>query len=248
MATDSEPGTSQWQQLSAVIDGRPLAVGTGVRLDVSATGYALSVNGRTIQQGTAANRTDTSPAQTDVLVTQGRGAGRRVEQIYRIDGDVMIACAAPPGAPRPTEFACPPGSGRSLSVWLRVRETERPLGPPTLRDWLCIAGCVVVATVCGAAQENLASAVGAWAGIAAGSLSIAAIVAAVFVYWKRDLSDAVVLGVMCAISLTIFEQLELAIAPALGKLGAIFVAGSTAFVASLLLATLLGRLKSARWV
>ena len=40
---------------------------------------------------------------------------------YELDGDTYRYCLAPPGKPRPTAFASPPGSGLSLGVSRRQK-------------------------------------------------------------------------------------------------------------------------------
>jgi uncharacterized protein (TIGR03067 family) len=42
--------------------------------------------------------------------------------IYELDGDRYKVCFAPTGKPRPSEFACKPGSGNLLQVWKRKKE------------------------------------------------------------------------------------------------------------------------------
>ena len=42
--------------------------------------------------------------------------------IYELDGDRYKVCFAPTGKPRPSEFACKPGTGNLLQVWKRKKE------------------------------------------------------------------------------------------------------------------------------
>lgn len=41
--------------------------------------------------------------------------------IYQLDGDIFRDCIAPPGKERPQDFTVPPGSGRMMFVYRRVK-------------------------------------------------------------------------------------------------------------------------------
>jgi uncharacterized protein (TIGR03067 family) len=41
--------------------------------------------------------------------------------IYELNGDTFRDCMAPPGQPRPTDFSTPPGSGRTMQTFQRVK-------------------------------------------------------------------------------------------------------------------------------
>src|SRR5581483_7109747 len=112
-----------------------------------------------------------TPHQGDVSVTEGQGAGETSTQIFLIEGDVMIACNAPRGAARPTDFTSPPGSGHTLSVWLRTRETSVAPAPLTGRTWFLIAVFVLLGILMGSASDSLSAGLGPWAGILAGCLA-----------------------------------------------------------------------------
>lgn len=109
-----------WKQVAVVMDGREVAVGPATFLIVNDGGYEVTVNGRMYQKGTSRTIGDSTPQQSDVLVSEGPNAGETILQIFQIEGDVLIACNAPPGAARPADFCSRPGSGHTLSVWTRV--------------------------------------------------------------------------------------------------------------------------------
>mgnify|MGYP000875032071 CR=1 FL=1 len=112
---DAHLGT--WRQVAVVVDGKEVAVGPSTLLTVTREGYAVTVDGEPYQKGaTKAHRTK-SPVQSEVTVTEGARAGKSFGQISMIQGDVLIACL---GVERPTEFKSKPGSGHTLSVWIRV--------------------------------------------------------------------------------------------------------------------------------
>lgn len=115
-----------WRPLAVVVDGRPLPTqwpGTWAATHMIVTGdrYEVLVNGRPFETGTSRTAADGEVRQAEVLPATGRRAGQTLAQISRVDGDVLTACAAGPDAPRPAAFSSTPGSGHTLSVWLRVR-------------------------------------------------------------------------------------------------------------------------------
>lgn len=114
--------STAWRQLAVVVNGKPLPVQWATTfLLVTGESYEVQVNGRTHATGTARLVADGDVRQSDVTPETGPNRGRGVAQISRTDGDVLTACAAEPVAPRPTTFTSEPGSGYTLSVWLRVR-------------------------------------------------------------------------------------------------------------------------------
>jgi uncharacterized protein (TIGR03067 family) len=61
----------------------------------------------------------TAPQSVDSTATGG-GVSVVSQGIYEFSGDTYRVCFAAPGEPRPTDFTCGPGSGRSLQVWRRA--------------------------------------------------------------------------------------------------------------------------------
>jgi hypothetical protein len=49
----------------------------------------------------------------------GKTKGSISRGLFRWDGDEAVFCIAAPGAPRPSDFTCDAGSGRTLSRWKR---------------------------------------------------------------------------------------------------------------------------------
>jgi uncharacterized protein (TIGR03067 family) len=107
-----------WKQVAAVADGKELAVGSATMLIVKDDGYTVTVDGKDFQKGTSKVDRTKSPQTSEVTVASGYLAGQKLKQISKIDGDVMIACI---GVERPQEFKSKPGSGHTLSVWIRVK-------------------------------------------------------------------------------------------------------------------------------
>ena len=87
-------------------------------LIVTNDGYSVTIDGKPYQKGTVKADHTKSPVQSEITVTEGAPAGKKLLQISKIEGDILIACIGPD---RPTEFKSKSGSGHSLSVWIRVK-------------------------------------------------------------------------------------------------------------------------------
>src|ERR1700739_617053 len=57
------------------------------------------------------------PKQLDYEVVLGTGMGSTQLGVYEWDGKKLRICMAAPGAPRPADFTCAKGAGRTLTVW-----------------------------------------------------------------------------------------------------------------------------------
>jgi uncharacterized protein (TIGR03067 family) len=60
-----------------------------------------------------------SPVEVDYLNLSGPKRGSVSFGIMQWIGDEVVFCMAAPGAPRPAEFSCEKGSGRTFSRWRR---------------------------------------------------------------------------------------------------------------------------------
>jgi uncharacterized protein (TIGR03067 family) len=236
-----------WRQVAAVIDGKNIPVasvglyGSGTLLRASDDGYVIMVNGKVYQRGTSKADYTKTPHQADVSVTDGPRAGETAPQIFMIEGDVLVACNAPPGAARPTEFRSAPGSGHTLSVWLRTPEAAVAPLSRSSRFWL-IALFLLLASVLGGASDSLKESLGPWVGNLVGGLAGAFFMTVVFLLLKWGWQSALALGITVGVAGSIFEGLRPAVAPALGPLGAVLVGASTAFVAALIVGLVMTRL------
>ena len=239
-------GKGTWRQVAAVIDGRNIPVGSGALMTVTAEGYTVKVNGRMYQRGTSKADYDKNPHQADVLVAEGPHAGKTLEQIFKIEGDVLIANAALPGKPRPTEFTSLPGSGHVLTVWLRTQADAAPPGPLTWQVWVIIAVIAITSIVLGSLKKNLEASSGHWVSLLVGGLAVALVVTAVGLLLKWGWRGAVTTGITISVILTVFDELQKTLEPTLGTFGAIAVSGSTAIVAGIIVGTVLGRLLKTR--
>lgn len=230
-----------WRQIAGVIDGKEVWVGRGVILHVAEQGYTVTVNGRVYQRGTTKNYLDKDPPESDVIVSDGPSAGQTCRQIFHIHGDVLVACIAGPGAPRPTEFTSAPGSGHILSVWLRVTADADLPQPLTGRTWLMIAVLVVLAVLAGALSNAVAERWGPTAALLPGALAGACIFTAVVRALKKSWPYALAAGITVAVAGNLFEAVRAGAANSFSAPVAILISGATACAAAALVWTLLAR-------
>lgn len=111
------PYVGSWRMVAVIVDGKDLPTGSSTINAVSEGGWTVTVDGKLYSKGTS-KRDPQFPDHSDVIHAEGALAGTTLKQITKIEGDVMIACV---GEKRPTEFKSKPGSGHTLSVWIRVK-------------------------------------------------------------------------------------------------------------------------------
>jgi uncharacterized protein (TIGR03067 family) len=248
-----EPETKgTWRQIAAVMDGKDIPVGRATLLTVADGNYVVTVHGKVYQKGTAKTEGTTTPRQSVVTVAQGPDAGKTFRQIFKVEGDVLMACLAPPEAACPTAFTSSPGSGQVLSVWLRVPEAAVPKATGmelNVRFWLAIIILVSIANGMPGMKQDLQEGLGYWGSVVVAGLLGAGILMVLGVFllkwgWQRSLA----LGLSMAIAVNTFDEVKRAVTPSLGGPGAIVVSGSTGFVVAFVAVALLSRLLKVREV
>lgn len=247
MSGSETQSVGQWRQVAVVVDGRRIPVGTGAVLTVDAQGYSVSVAGRVIQRGTSSNDYATVPHQSDVTVTEGPQAGQTLPQIFHVEGDILMACAAPNGGVRPTEFRSPSGSGHVLSIWLRISPADAVPGAWSTHSWKTWLVALFALDVSQGLRRDLIAHLGYWGGLIAEGLIASAMVMLAGRLLKWSWRSGLVLGLTMSIGLNTFQELRTALEPALGAPGSLAVSASTAFVAALLAGVALSRLIKAQW-
>jgi uncharacterized protein (TIGR03067 family) len=115
---DADAHIGTWRMVAVVVDGKDTPVGPSTLMAVTREGWTVTADGKPYAKGTTKADRAKSPVQSEVHYAEGALAGKTLQQISRIDGDIMYACA---GATRPTEFKSTAGSGHTLSVWIRVK-------------------------------------------------------------------------------------------------------------------------------
>lgn len=112
-----------WEPLELVNSGQPLQpsyLSFGSRTQ---TGVETKVvfGGQTMVHAKMRCNEKVEPIEVDYLHLAGRGKGKVARGLFRWEdnGAVATFCMAGPGEPRPADFTCAPGSGRTFSRWRR---------------------------------------------------------------------------------------------------------------------------------
>lgn len=105
-----------------VIDGRtiPAASLQHRRIIIIDDKYIVVDADRTLRRGTIKIDATRTPKHIDAIPAEGHHAGKTDRGIYELGTDLLQICWAPPGQPRPTDFACEPGSKK----WMATDQRE----------------------------------------------------------------------------------------------------------------------------
>ncbi len=121
-AAEPKTGLGTWKLLGVVADGQEVPIAPATVMEVTAEGWTVTVGGQFYEKGTSkATGGDKSLAESEYTPSEGPRAGKKYLQITKVEGDILISCAADSDKPRPTEFTSKPGSGHILSVWRRIK-------------------------------------------------------------------------------------------------------------------------------
>ena len=112
-----------WTCVSAVIDGKPLAEGTAkeLRLTMTTDRYKTERGDQVLFDSTYTLAASKTPAEIDMVGTEGDLKGKAALGILKLDGDILTMCYVMPGIQRPTAFDSQPNSGIFLVVWKRAK-------------------------------------------------------------------------------------------------------------------------------
>ena len=111
----------EWVPLELVTSGSPLQASYlpfGSRVH-SGVETKVVFGGQTMLHAKMRFNEATTPLEVDYLNLLGKGKGSVSHGVFRWDGEEAVFCIGAPGAPRPTDFSCEKGSGRTLSRWKR---------------------------------------------------------------------------------------------------------------------------------
>jgi uncharacterized protein (TIGR03067 family) len=111
-----------WDCVSAVIDGKPLAGETAgqLRLTLTPDRYKTERGEQVLFDSTYKVDVTKSPAQIDMIGTEGDLKGKAALGIFKLDGDMLTMCYVMPGKERPMALESQPKSGAFLVVWKRA--------------------------------------------------------------------------------------------------------------------------------
>jgi uncharacterized protein (TIGR03067 family) len=110
-----------WEPLELITSGTPLAASYlpfGSRTN-SGVETKVVFGGQTMVHAKVRFDETAIPCEVDYLNLLGKGKGSMTLGLFRWDGDEAVFCMAAPGAPRPSDFSCDAGSGRTYSRWKR---------------------------------------------------------------------------------------------------------------------------------
>ncbi len=245
MSHAQSDGKGTWRQVAVVVNGQQIGVGPGALLTVNDDGYEVTVNGSVYQRGTSRNNYDTTPIQSDVMVTDGAEAGKTLPQIFQISGDVLLACIAPEGAARPKEFVSLPGSGHTLSVWIRVNGKHDWSLSPAVIGWRLFPLVMTVIIVTSAGKNirhDLAANLGYWPSVVVSGLLSTGIVVAFSMALNWGWRSGLTMGLTMTVGINVFEELRKTLDPVLAKPLVELVSALTAFVVAMITGLILTRL------
>jgi uncharacterized protein (TIGR03067 family) len=111
-----------WEPLELITSGMPLQASYlpfGSRTN-SGVETKVVFGGQTMVHAKVRFNETAIPCEVDYLNLVGKGKGSITRGLFRWDGDEAVFCMGAPGAPRPSDFSCDAGSGRTYSRWKRA--------------------------------------------------------------------------------------------------------------------------------
>jgi uncharacterized protein (TIGR03067 family) len=109
----------EWTAVKIVQDGQelPAAMCAAGRRTAKQNELKITMAGQVMLHALVRIDENFDPMRVDYCHITGPVKGILQLGIMRWSGAEVCSCMAPPGAPRPTDFTCPPGSGHTLSQW-----------------------------------------------------------------------------------------------------------------------------------
>jgi uncharacterized protein (TIGR03067 family) len=121
MSLTLEKLQGEWLPEQLVTSGMPLQesyLSYGLRTQ-NGVETKVVFGGQTMVHAKVRYNETSSPREVDYLNLMGKGKGSLSLGLFRWDGPKAVFCIAAPGDPRPADFSCDVGSGRTFSVWRR---------------------------------------------------------------------------------------------------------------------------------
>jgi uncharacterized protein (TIGR03067 family) len=112
----------EWAMVSGVMDGVPMdaSMVQWVKRSTHGNESTVTAGPQTMLKVTFTHVPSKSSKTIDYVNLFGANKGKSQEGIYEFEGDILKFCMAPPGKPRPKEFASSRGDGRSFTTWKRA--------------------------------------------------------------------------------------------------------------------------------
>ena len=111
----------EWTPVKIIRDGQELPkmmLRTG-RRTAKKNEVTISFGGQTMIHALVRLDESTTPCNVDYFNLDGAAKGIVQLGLFKWVDDEACFCMAAPGDPRPTDFTCPAGSGRTFSQWKR---------------------------------------------------------------------------------------------------------------------------------
>lgn len=110
-----------WEPLELITSGKPLQASYlpfGSRTN-SGVETKVIFGGQTMLHAKMRFHEAATPVEVDYLNLTGKAKGSISLGLFQWTGAEAVFCIGAPGTPRPSDFTCDPGSGRTLSRWKR---------------------------------------------------------------------------------------------------------------------------------
>lgn len=121
---DLDTMQGEWSMVSGMRDGQDIPedfVKTGKRV-CKGDETTVSFNDQVFMKAKITLDPGKKPKTADYKILEGNNKDKVVPGIYEIDGDTIKFCFSAPDKDRPTDFSAKEGSGRTVSVWKRVKK------------------------------------------------------------------------------------------------------------------------------
>ena len=111
----------EWLPLELITSGAPLQASYLPFGSLVHSGVETKVvfGGQTMVHAKMRFNEAATPIEVDYLNLLGKSKGSISLGLFRWDGEEAVFCKGAPGGPRPSDFSCDAGSGRTLSRWKR---------------------------------------------------------------------------------------------------------------------------------
>ncbi|MFO0844671.1 MAG: TIGR03067 domain-containing protein [Gemmataceae bacterium] len=111
-----------WVGEKMVRDGMPFPDDSAQALFRTMKGNAYTVHRFRTKAGAGTLKLDATKDPRQIDMTPDGGKAGTILGIYKIDGDTLTICYAPPKGKRPEAFESKEGTGVTLSVWVREKK------------------------------------------------------------------------------------------------------------------------------
>jgi uncharacterized protein (TIGR03067 family) len=112
----------EWAMVSGTMDGVPMdkSMVQWVKRTTNGNESTVTAGPQTMLKVEFTHDPSKSPKTIDYMNLFGANKGKGQQGIYEFEGDILKFCVAPPGKPRPAEFASTRGDGRSFTTWKKA--------------------------------------------------------------------------------------------------------------------------------